>query len=145
MSPKCKGANSQYWANVCAKINLKLGGINFIPDSSSSTFRAISDPRSPTVIMGADVMHPAPGPAMKTMPSYSSVVASMDSHAARYMALLRVQRRQEIISDLDQMAKKLLKYHIDYQTQVEGKSAAQAEPKRLIFYREVSEGDINSP
>ncbi|ESK88716.1 argonaute-like protein [Moniliophthora roreri MCA 2997] len=141
-SPTCKGANSQYWANVCLKINPKLGGINFIPHSSSLTFSAISDPRTSTVIMGADVMHPAPGPAMKTMPSYSSVVASMDSFVARYMALLRVQRRQEIISDLDQMAKKLLMYHLEYKTKIEGKSREQAEPKRLIFYRDgVSEGE----
>ncbi|KAK7040377.1 hypothetical protein VNI00_009853 [Paramarasmius palmivorus] len=146
-SPTCRGANSQYWANVCAKINPKLGGVNFIPDSSSGTFRAISDPRMSTIIMGADVTHPAPGPSMKSMPSYSSVVTSLDSSVSKYVALLQVQRRQESISGLREMAKaciktRLLEYHMDYKIRAEKKSRDDAEPKRLIFYRDgVSEGE----
>ncbi|KAK0435070.1 hypothetical protein EV421DRAFT_1262951 [Armillaria borealis] len=56
---KCKDAGQQYWANVALKINAKLGGVNVIPDPKSAPI--ISDPRMPTIVMGADVMHPAPG------------------------------------------------------------------------------------
>lgn len=41
---------------VCARVNVKLGGINVITDETQSSL--LSDPRNPTVVMGADVMHP---------------------------------------------------------------------------------------
>ncbi|GLB35650.1 putative argonaute family protein [Lyophyllum shimeji] len=41
-----------YWANVCLKINPKLGGINTIPDPASVA--ALTDPHNPTIVMGAD-------------------------------------------------------------------------------------------
>jgi eukaryotic translation initiation factor 2C len=48
----------QYCANVCLKINVKLGGMNSFIDPTQIPF--ISD--RPTILMGADVTHPAPGP-----------------------------------------------------------------------------------
>ncbi len=55
------------------------------------------------VYTGADVMHPAPG---SQSPSYASVVASIDSDGARYMAKTTLQLgRQEMIADLRTMTK----------------------------------------
>jgi len=47
----------QYCANVCLKINVKLGGMNSFLDPRHIPF--ISE--KPTIIMGADVTHPATG------------------------------------------------------------------------------------
>ncbi|KAK0493443.1 argonaute-like protein [Armillaria luteobubalina] len=133
---KCRNAKMQYWANVALKINAKLGGVNVIPDPKSAPI--ISDPRTPTIVMGADVMHPAPG---SQSPSYASVVASIDSDAARYMAKTTLQLgRQEMIADLQTMAKDLLLGYMGYRSGVEKVSTL---PKRLIFFRDgVSEGEF---
>jgi hypothetical protein len=42
---------------ISFRINVKLGGINVITDPSQVA--VLSDPHNPTVVMGADVMHPA--------------------------------------------------------------------------------------
>lgn len=49
-SSKCFRAKPQYYANVCLKINVKLGGINAIPDPKS--VKVLSDPQNPTIVMG---------------------------------------------------------------------------------------------
>ena len=55
------------------------------------------------VILGADVIHPAPG--SEGRPSFTSVVANVDSDTAKYIATTRVQTsRQEMIEDLEEMA-----------------------------------------
>ncbi|KAK0210005.1 argonaute-like protein [Desarmillaria ectypa] len=127
---KCRNARPQYWANVALKINAKLGGVNVIPDPKSAPI--ISDPRQPTIVMGADVMHPAPG---SQSPSYAAVVANIDSDGARYIAKTTLQPgRQEMIGDLRSMAKDLLLAY---------KEKVSTIPKRLIFFRDgVSEGEF---
>ena len=53
---------------------------------------------------GADVMHPAPG--AEGRPSFTTLVSSIDSMVAKYIALSRVQTgRQELIDDLEEMCK----------------------------------------
>lgn len=47
----------QYCANVCLKINAKLGGINSFINPNNMKFIA----EEPTIIMGADVTHPGRG------------------------------------------------------------------------------------
>lgn len=61
--------------------------------------------------MGADVIHPAPG--SEGRPSFTSLVANVDSDTAKYVAATRVQTsRQEMIEDLEAMAfVRLLKVH----------------------------------
>ncbi|KAJ3834977.1 argonaute-like protein [Lentinula raphanica] len=139
-SLKCSRAQSQYFANVCLKINVKLGGINAIPDPNS--VRALADPQNPTIVMGADVIHPAPGSLGR--PSFTALVASVDSDNAKYTADCGVQTsRQEIIEDLETMAKTMLTRYIKYRSVVERKSPQMAPPKRIIFYRDgVSEGQF---
>lgn len=49
-SSKCFGAKAPYYANVCLKVNVKLGGINVIPDPRSVSI--LTDPKNPTIVMG---------------------------------------------------------------------------------------------
>ncbi|KDR82147.1 hypothetical protein GALMADRAFT_222027 [Galerina marginata CBS 339.88] len=136
-SNKCGRAKPQYWANVLLKVNPKMGGINVIPDASVAV---LSDPLNPTIIMGADVIHPAPGATDR--PSFTAVVGSVDSHSAKYVTTSRAQTgRQEIINDLKDMCKDILGLYKGYRQNVEKQK--QLNPKRLIFYRDgVSEGQF---
>ncbi|KAJ7878523.1 argonaute-like protein [Mycena olivaceomarginata] len=133
-SRKCTNAKIQFWANVALKVNVKLGGINVVTDT------VLSDPHTPTVFLGADVMHPAPGATGR--PSFAAVVSSVDSNAAKYVATQRVQTsRQELITDLKDMTKDLLANYMSYREQAE--KVKPSAPKRLIFYRDgVSEGQF---
>ncbi|KAH9844266.1 argonaute-like protein [Rhodofomes roseus] len=135
---KCKRAKEQYFANVCLKVNVKLGGINTIPEPRSVA--ALTDPHNPTIVMGADVIHPAPG--AEGRPSFTALVANVDSDTAKYVADCRVQTsRQELIEDLGPMSQRMLWSYMDYRKNKEGK--ANPAPTRIIFYRDgVSEGQF---
>ncbi|KAI0921048.1 hypothetical protein AcV5_001233 [Taiwanofungus camphoratus] len=137
-SSKCSRAKAQYYANVCLKINVKLGGINTIPDSRSVSI--LTDPHNPTIVMGADVIHPAPG--AEGRPSFTALVANVDSDTAKYVADCRVQTsRQELIEDLEKMSEHMLNMYMSYRKNAEKKP--NAAPKRIIFYRDgVSEGQF---
>ncbi|KAI0335424.1 argonaute-like protein [Cubamyces sp. BRFM 1775] len=134
---KCFRAKPQYFANVCLKINVKLGGINTIPDARSVP--VLTDPHNPTIVMGADVIHPAPGADGR--PSFTALVGNVDSDTAKYIADCRVQTsRQEMIDDLEEMATGIIKMYQGYRQAVERKPG---NPKRIIFYRDgVSEGQF---
>ncbi|KAJ3190960.1 hypothetical protein HK101_008206 [Irineochytrium annulatum] len=122
-------AKRQYCANVCLKMNVKLGGMNSFLSSAQLPF--VSE--RPTVILGADVTHPAPGSASNQ--SIAALVGSMDAQCSRYAAAIRVQKgRQEVIQDLSSMVIELLKTF--YQT-------CGAKPERIVFFRDgVSEGQF---
>ncbi|KAJ6614026.1 argonaute-like protein [Mycena sp. CBHHK59/15] len=139
-SRKCTRAKIQFWANVALKINVKLGGINVVPDPTAVTM--LSDPRNPTVVLGADVMHPGAG--TNGRPSFAALVSSVDSNAAKYVTTSRVQTsRQELITDLKEMTEDLLKLYMSYRGKVEKVPPSSQAPKRLIFYRDgVSEGQF---
>jgi eukaryotic translation initiation factor 2C len=112
--------NKNTLTHVHVRINVKLGGINTIPDPTSVSI--LTDPRNPTIVMGelhailstvycidnillgADVIHPAPGSDGR--PSFTALVANVDSDTAKYIATSRVQAsRQEMIEDLQAMSK----------------------------------------
>ncbi|KAJ6628687.1 argonaute-like protein [Mycena sp. CBHHK59/15] len=147
-SSKCFRAKPQYYANVCLKINVKLGGINTIPDPSSVS--VLTDPHNPTIVMGgstlglhpADVIHPAPGSDGR--PSFTALVANVDSDTAKYIAASRVQTsRQEMIEELQSMSKHVLNMYMRYREMAEKKAKGASAPKRIIFYRDgVSEGQF---
>ncbi|TFK69578.1 argonaute-like protein [Pluteus cervinus] len=136
-SSKAFRANEQYWMNVLLKVNVKLGGMNLIPEATPvSPIQSI-----PTLIIGADVAHPPPG--LEEAASYTSVVGNVDSNAVRYIANIQVQKgRVEIIEDLKEMVKYLITSYKSYQGAVEKKPPTSG-PKRIIFYRDgVSEGQF---
>ncbi|KAJ2912725.1 hypothetical protein MD484_g7689, partial [Candolleomyces efflorescens] len=135
---KCSRANAQYWANVLLKVNVKLGGINAIPDPNLPS--SLSDPAKPTIVMGADIQHPAPGSVGR--PSFAALVSSVDLNCTKYIANSNVQQgRVEFIPDLKVMVKNALQNYIDYRKNVE--RAAKPKPVRLIFFRDgVSEPEF---
>ncbi|KAI0347251.1 argonaute-like protein [Trametopsis cervina] len=137
-SNKTFRANDQYFANVCLKMNVKLGGINTVPDPRSVTI--LTDPHNPTLVMGADVIHPAAHSEGK--PSFTALVGNVDSDTAKYVAISRVQTsRQEMIDDLESMAEDVIRKFIAYRRGME--KVANPNPKRIIFYRDgVSEGQF---
>ncbi|RDX49272.1 argonaute-like protein [Lentinus brumalis] len=136
-STKCSRARPQYYANVCLKINVKMGGINAVPEARSVP--ALTDPHNPTIVMGADVIHPAPG--SQGRPSFTSLVGSVDSDTSKYVADCRAQTgRVEMIQDLQSMAENVLNMYKSYRTEREKKPFNL---KRIIFYRDgVSEGEF---
>jgi hypothetical protein len=84
------------------RINVKLGGINTVPDARSVPF--LADKSNPTIIIGADVIHPSPG--VENKPSFTSMVGNIDPMFSRYVAISKVQKaRQEIIDDAEEMTK----------------------------------------
>lgn len=139
-SKKIKGSRPQYWANVCLKINAKLGGINSILDPNNPNLRFISDVANPAMVLGADVMHPAPG--AKDRPSFASIVGSIDLHAAHYSAVSAAQGfRVEIIADVENMVYELIGRHAWWKQNQEKKKVHF--PKKIIYYRDgVSEGQF---
>ena len=120
--------NKQYCANLCLKINVKLGGIN---SSLGRQLQFVVE--RPTMIFGADVTHPGIGETNK--PSIAAVVGSMDIKLSRYAASVRVQgSRVEIIQDMKAMAKEQIQYFV---------VANRTRPHRILFYRDgVSEGQF---
>ncbi|CAJ0901466.1 3482_t:CDS:10 [Entrophospora sp. SA101] len=116
LSPK-----KQYCANVCLKMNVKLGGMNSFLDPNEIPF--ISE--VPTILMGST-----------NKPSIAALCASMDAKASRYAASIRVQSgRTDIIADLSSMVKELLKTF--YQT-------CGRKPDRILFYRDgISESQFS--
>ncbi|KAG8837222.1 hypothetical protein FRC18_009742 [Serendipita sp. 400] len=138
-SNKCFRAKPQYYANVCLKINVKLGGVNTIPDAKSVPF--LADRQNPAIIIGADVIHPAPG--VENKPSFTSMVANIDPMFSRYVAISKVQTaRQEIIDDAEEMVTHCLRMHIKHKVET-GIEQSAAFPKRVIVFRDgVSEGQF---
>ncbi|CAM9839065.1 unnamed protein product [Chrysoparadoxa australica] len=118
----------QYLANVCLKINAKLGGINC---STKDNLPFIS--KAPTIVFGADVNHPRVGDDLK--PSIAAVVASMDRWACKHSAAVRVQgHRVEVITELSAMVQELLRQFY---------ASTGQKPQQILFYRDgVSEGQF---
>ncbi|XP_077548983.1 protein argonaute-4-like isoform X2 [Haemaphysalis longicornis] len=137
MEKSFKGAKnlSTLVTNLCLKINAKLGGINngFCGDQEQQF--------SDTLVIGADVTHPAPGD--KEKPSIAACVGSLDDVPSQYRASIRVQRQEneavarvEIITNLKDMVAELLWAYRDKR---------RKRPERIFFYRDgVSEGQFSS-
>lgn len=109
-------------------------------------------------IPGADVIHPPPH--SQGRPSFTAVVGSVDSNAAKYVSTSNVQDgKREMIKDLKDMVKVCFPFHVQcygathfahfpcqdvlekykhYRQHVEKKTAEYLNPKRLLFYRGLS-------
>ena len=78
--------SKQVIANLCLKINSKLGGINHVLSKSCRPKML----KRPVMILGADVSHPAPE-TRGVKPSIAAIVASVDPKAVQYEVEVRVQ------------------------------------------------------
>ncbi|KAF8259431.1 argonaute-like protein [Lactarius quietus] len=118
-SSKCFRAKPQYYSNITLKLNVKLGGVNSIPEPRDIPF--LTDSANPTIVMDR--------------PSFTSLVGSIDSNATRYVSTIEVQTsRQEIIDGMEGMSTYVLTQY---------KMSTGKFPKRILFYRDgVSEGQF---
>ena len=122
---KCQG---QYMSNVCMKFNSKLGG---------TTCRAIG-PKSggpsglftvPTMVIGADVSHAAPGTQTASM---AAMTISTDALGARYAAACETNGfRVEMIETNN--INTMLKPHIQNWVQTVGNGRF---PSRILYFRD---------
>jgi len=128
-----KKCNPMTLAQLCLKINAKMGGINNSIDRTNKLTRPGKAFSEPVIFLGADVTHPGIGD--KTRPSIAAVVGSLDSHPIRYAVSVRAQKhRMEVIEDLKNITKELLKQFLHF---------VRKKPAKIIMFRDgVSEGQF---
>lgn len=85
-SKHVQGNSPQYISNVCMKINAKLGGCTSMTKSQVIPKIAPASASKPTMIIGADVSHPAPGAGSDEKASFAAMTMSCDSTFTRYWA-----------------------------------------------------------
>ena len=137
-SANLRKANEQLIGNLWMKINAKLNGINnIVKNPENKNFLT-----KPTIIIGADVTHPAPGDNSK--PSIAAMVCSMNATASKYVADVRIQNhRQEMIGSVKEGGKRNLEqatvgFLRKFYTATKGKK-----PEHIIYYRDgVAEGQF---
>ncbi|KAK8041405.1 hypothetical protein PG994_014412 [Apiospora phragmitis] len=126
-------ANLQYCGNVAMKVNAKLGGVTCraAPMGSSSQMPYYS---VPTIIIGLDVSHAAPGSGKASM---AAMTVSTDKTATRYAASVQTNGyRTEIVGSINMhfLLGRLLKYWI---------TTNKCHPKHVYFFRDgVAEGQF---
>lgn len=120
----------QYCSNVLMKFNCKLGGTNSTLKSKTNYFA------EPTMIIGADVSHAAPGLEQASM---AAMTMSLDRTASRYAAAVESNgsRVEMITSDnINSMLRPLVDY---WMKNIGGGNL----PKHVYYFRDgVSEGQF---
>ncbi|KAK4440322.1 protein argonaute 2 [Sesamum alatum] len=130
LSSQANKGQDQYLANLCLKINAKLGGSNFELMGDLPHF----DKRDHVMFIGADVNHP--GPMNKSCPSIAAVVATVNWPAAnRYAARVSPQaHRSEEITNFGTMCLDLVNTYYRLN---------KVKPRRILVFRDgVSEGQF---
>ncbi|KAJ3047025.1 Eukaryotic translation initiation factor 2C [Rhizophlyctis rosea] len=124
--------NVQYCANVCLKMNAKLGGYNSFLGSIRGAPQLPFLTEKPTIVIGIDVTHPAAFDTSR--PTIAAMVGSLDHFCANFASVTRIQRappglqRQDHIKEIVSMTKELLK-----------------KPERVLVYRDgVSDGQFET-
>lgn len=130
LSQSANKGQDQYLANLCLKINAKLGGTNFEVSGKLLNF----SPADHVMFIGADVNHPAP--MNKECPSIAAVVGTVNWPAAnRYAARVSPQKhRCETINNFGAMCLDLVNAY--------GR-INRVRPRRIVVFRDgVSEGQF---
>ncbi|XP_057812077.1 protein argonaute 2-like [Salvia miltiorrhiza] len=130
LSPAANKGQDQYLANLCLKINAKLGGTNFEVSGKLTNF----NPSDHVMFIGADVNHPAP--MNKECPSIAAVVGTMNWPAAnQYATRVSPQKhRCETIKNFGTMCLDLVKAYARIN---------KVRPRRIVLFRDgVSEGQF---
>ena len=141
--------NKSTIANICMKMNAKLGGINHTVEMSSSPSAELF--KRPIMFIGADVNRSLND---KFSPSIVAMVGSIDSKLAKYVSCVRFQKRDRSIADKiqsDQPLKRkkrleMIDEFVDMAHELlQGfREFCQGHlPERIIYYRDgVSEGQF---
>ncbi|KAF2121980.1 Piwi domain-containing protein [Lophiotrema nucula] len=127
----------QYISNVCMKVNAKLGGATSFAKSTTIPKIAPKSASLPTMIIGADVSHPAPGSMSQEAASFAAITCSADATFTRYWAECNTNgNRVEMVTTdnidkhLGSMARKWIQ-----------RTGRGQPPKRVLYIRDgVSEG-----
>ncbi|KAH9062680.1 argonaute-like protein [Lactarius vividus] len=134
-SSKCFRARPQYYANITLKLNVKLGGVNSVPEPCDISF--LTNTTIPTIVMGecAHAIRSAPVSGSGDRLSVASLVGSIDTSAVRYVSTMEVQTfRREIIDAMESMSTYVLTQY---------RSATGVYPERIVLYRKgISEGQF---
>jgi eukaryotic translation initiation factor 2C len=89
----------QYISNVCMKINAKLGGATCVAKSEVIPKVAPKSSSIPTMVIGADVSHPAPGAGSDQAASFAAITMSCDAHFVKYWAAVQTNgNRVEMVT-----------------------------------------------
>ncbi|TYZ63535.1 hypothetical protein PybrP1_010175 [[Pythium] brassicae (nom. inval.)] len=116
----CKNQDT-YFANVCLKINMKLGGKNWVPRDPLPLVSA-----APTIVIGAHIHHARS--ARNLRPSVAAVAASIDRYSARYVTRMTTQAvTLPHIYALADMVRDVL---------VEFFCATGRQPAHIVYYRD---------
>jgi eukaryotic translation initiation factor 2C len=130
-------AQPQYISNVCMKVNAKLGGATAWAQSVLIPKINPKAAGTSTMVIGADVSHPAPGAGSDEKASFAAITMSSDTTYTRYWAQCQTNGNrvemvttQNINENMGDMARMWL--------QKVGKGLP---PKRVLYIRDgVSEG-----
>ncbi|KAH9862201.1 hypothetical protein IAQ61_010404 [Plenodomus lingam] len=80
-------ASPQYISNVCMKVNAKLGGATCVAESALiPRIAKLNAYNTNTMVVGADVSHPAPGAGSSEAASFAAITMSADPRFVRYWA-----------------------------------------------------------
>lgn len=126
-----KGVKNAYWSNLCLKINAKMGGTAFV--SSPTTDQNGAKFTVPTMVIGLDVSHAAPGSDQQSMAAMS---VSLDRNAAYYGGSCQANGpRNEILEP--GVMRDLLQDHLrHWKTLMKLPNGAEVVPKDLYFFRD---------
>ena len=143
--------NKSTIANICLKMNAKLGGINHVVDMARTPSADLF--KRPIMFIGADVNHPGIG-ADEFTPSIAAMVGSLDSKLAKYASSVRFQKHSRSVVHNTQNGQAIKrKNRLEMIEKFEDMFTEQIDsfkqfckghlPERIIYYRDgVSEGQF---
>jgi eukaryotic translation initiation factor 2C len=128
-------AQDQYISNVCMKVNAKLGGATCVATGGLARLNP-NFGKVPTMIIGADVSHAAPGD--DTSGSMAALTMSLDRQFLRYAAQCETNgHRVEIITT------SIIQTKLKAMVEQWSKMYAGHTPQQVIYFRDgVSEGQF---
>jgi eukaryotic translation initiation factor 2C len=130
-------ASAQYISNVCMKVNAKLGGATNVAMSTVIPKLNPKAASTPTMVVGADVSHPAPGAGSADAASFAAITVSNDATFTRYWAEVQTNgHRVEMVTTSN------IEEHFGHMAKNWMQRLGRGQPpKRVIYIRDgVSEG-----
>ncbi|KAL4782559.1 ribonuclease H-like domain-containing protein [Aspergillus varians] len=123
--------NDAYIANLCLKVNLKLGGVNQVLGTEKPGI--ISEGK--TMVVGIHATHTSTLPAAGDVPAVVGMVASVDKHLAQWPADIEIESpHHKKVAPLDKMLESRLQFWASVNR--------QQLPENIVVYRGgISDGE----